>query len=180
MSSSNTSNIKRAFNPNNTANDGNNSGNDNTGGNPDITAMIGISSVPKEFNGKGGVITYTGLVEKMESVIDVSDCAFNQRVKKIKAMERKIAKKGKFSTNTNLFSRGSNGKRANSKSPFLIIMWFMLLVLVFLAVIQDDEKSPVMVDVARRRILGALLRACCLLISLRKSRGVIRFISNPS
>ncbi|GKA32518.1 hypothetical protein Tco_0718885 [Tanacetum coccineum] len=33
------------------------------------------------------------------------------------------------------------------------------------------KNSPVMVDAARRRIPGALLRACCLFISLSKSRG---------
>ncbi|GJU70259.1 retrovirus-related pol polyprotein from transposon TNT 1-94, partial [Tanacetum coccineum] len=33
------------------------------------------------------------------------------------------------------------------------------------------KKSPVMVDVARRRRLGALLRACCLFIIPSKSRG---------
>ncbi|GJX76374.1 hypothetical protein Tco_0323185 [Tanacetum coccineum] len=36
---------------------------------------------PKEFDGKGGAITYTRWVEKMESVIDMSNCAINQRVK---------------------------------------------------------------------------------------------------
>ncbi|GJU73029.1 hypothetical protein Tco_1264434, partial [Tanacetum coccineum] len=63
----------------------------------------------------------------------------------------------------------SNSKGAYSKSPFLVIVRFMLLVLVFLAAIQ---KLPVMMDVALRRRLGALLRAFCLFISLRKSRGV--------
>ncbi|GKE99372.1 hypothetical protein Tco_0022723, partial [Tanacetum coccineum] len=34
----------------------------------------------------------------------------------------------------------------------------------------QGEKFPVMVDVAQRRRLGALLRACCLFISPSKSR----------
>ncbi|GJT27947.1 reverse transcriptase domain-containing protein [Tanacetum coccineum] len=40
------------------------------------------------------------------------------------------------------------------------LSWFMLLVLVYLAVVQ----LPVMVDVAQRSRLGAWLRACCLFI----------------
>ncbi|GKE20336.1 hypothetical protein Tco_1431848 [Tanacetum coccineum] len=35
----------------------------------------------KEFDGKGGALAYTRWVEKMESVIDMSNCAINQRVK---------------------------------------------------------------------------------------------------
>ncbi|GJY04410.1 reverse transcriptase domain-containing protein [Tanacetum coccineum] len=36
---------------------------------------------PKEFDGKGGAIAYTRWVEKIESVIDMSNCAINQKVK---------------------------------------------------------------------------------------------------
>ncbi|GJU55432.1 putative reverse transcriptase domain-containing protein [Tanacetum coccineum] len=36
---------------------------------------------PKEFDGKGGVITLTHWIEKMESVFDNSSCTANQRVK---------------------------------------------------------------------------------------------------
>ncbi|GJU94254.1 putative reverse transcriptase domain-containing protein [Tanacetum coccineum] len=38
---------------------------------------------PKEFDGKGGAIAYTRWVKKMESVIDMSNCAINQRVKNV-------------------------------------------------------------------------------------------------
>ncbi|GKC13857.1 hypothetical protein Tco_1010639, partial [Tanacetum coccineum] len=42
------------------------------------------------------------------------------------------------------------------------VMAFMLLVLVFPAAIQIMKKLHVMVDVAQKRRLGSLLRACCL------------------
>nr|GEW13994.1 reverse transcriptase domain-containing protein [Tanacetum cinerariifolium] len=38
-------------------------------------------SQPKEFDGKDGAIAYTRWVEKMELVIDMSNCVINQRVK---------------------------------------------------------------------------------------------------
>ncbi|GJY37080.1 hypothetical protein Tco_0422458 [Tanacetum coccineum] len=40
-----------------------------------------LACQPKEFDGKGGAIAYTRWVEKMESVIDMSNCTINQRVK---------------------------------------------------------------------------------------------------
>ncbi|GJV65166.1 hypothetical protein Tco_1475994 [Tanacetum coccineum] len=40
-----------------------------------------LACQPKEFDGKGGEISYTRWVEKMESVIDMSNCTINQRVK---------------------------------------------------------------------------------------------------
>ncbi|GKB32182.1 hypothetical protein Tco_0871583 [Tanacetum coccineum] len=36
---------------------------------------------PKEFDGKGGALPYTRWVEKMEFVIDISNCATNNKVK---------------------------------------------------------------------------------------------------
>ncbi|GJS41841.1 hypothetical protein Tco_0566884 [Tanacetum coccineum] len=40
-----------------------------------------LSCNPKDFDGKGGVITYTHWIEKMESVQDMSGCGDNQKVK---------------------------------------------------------------------------------------------------
>ncbi|GJS91078.1 reverse transcriptase domain-containing protein [Tanacetum coccineum] len=40
-----------------------------------------LACKPKEFDGKGGAITYTRWVEKMELVIDMRNYAINQRVK---------------------------------------------------------------------------------------------------
>nr|GEV55867.1 reverse transcriptase domain-containing protein [Tanacetum cinerariifolium] len=40
-----------------------------------------LACQPKEFDGKGGVIAYTLWVDKMESMIGMSNCAINQRVK---------------------------------------------------------------------------------------------------
>ncbi|GKF00801.1 hypothetical protein Tco_0027724 [Tanacetum coccineum] len=36
---------------------------------------------PKEFDGKGGIVALTRLIEKMESVFDNSGCTVNQRVR---------------------------------------------------------------------------------------------------
>ena len=36
---------------------------------------------PKEFDGKGGAIALTRWIEKMESVMDISECADHQKVK---------------------------------------------------------------------------------------------------
>nr|GEX20332.1 reverse transcriptase domain-containing protein [Tanacetum cinerariifolium] len=40
-----------------------------------------LACQPKEFDVKGGALAYTRWVEKMELVIDMSNCAINQRVK---------------------------------------------------------------------------------------------------
>nr|GFD12759.1 hypothetical protein [Tanacetum cinerariifolium] len=40
-----------------------------------------LACQPKEFDDKGGAIVYTQWVEKMESVIDMSNFAINKRVK---------------------------------------------------------------------------------------------------
>ncbi|GKD11469.1 reverse transcriptase domain-containing protein [Tanacetum coccineum] len=55
-------------------------GDNNYNGNGCI-CMEFLACKPKEFDGKGGALTYTRWVEKMESVRDISNCAANQRVK---------------------------------------------------------------------------------------------------
>nr|GEV67265.1 hypothetical protein [Tanacetum cinerariifolium] len=40
-----------------------------------------VACKPKEFDGKGGAISYTRWVEKMEAVQDISGCEVNQKVK---------------------------------------------------------------------------------------------------
>ncbi|GJT75502.1 reverse transcriptase domain-containing protein [Tanacetum coccineum] len=40
-----------------------------------------LACQPKDFDGKGGAFAYTRWVEKMELVIDMSNCLINQRVK---------------------------------------------------------------------------------------------------
>ncbi|GJS04808.1 reverse transcriptase domain-containing protein [Tanacetum coccineum] len=49
-----------------------------------------LACQPKEFDGKGGTIAYTRWVEKMESMIDMSNCAINQRVKYIYGLVHEI------------------------------------------------------------------------------------------
>ncbi|GKB65837.1 hypothetical protein Tco_0927249 [Tanacetum coccineum] len=56
------------------------SGENNSNGNG-CTYKEFLACKPKVFYGKGGVLVYTRWVEKMESVINISNCATNQRVK---------------------------------------------------------------------------------------------------
>nr|GEV40517.1 putative reverse transcriptase domain-containing protein [Tanacetum cinerariifolium] len=56
-----------------------NKGNNNNGNGCSYKEFM--ASQTKEFDGKDGAIAYTRWVEKMELVIDMSNCAINQRVK---------------------------------------------------------------------------------------------------
>ena len=69
---------------NDATNDGGRNGNNNNNNNNHRTGCTYkefTSCKPIEFNGKGGALAYTRWVEKMESVIDISNCAIHQRVK---------------------------------------------------------------------------------------------------
>ncbi|PWA71980.1 reverse transcriptase domain-containing protein [Artemisia annua] len=58
------------------ANDGN-----HTNGNKGCTYREFSASKPVDFDSNGGAIAYTRWVEKMESVIDISECADHQKIK---------------------------------------------------------------------------------------------------
>lgn len=58
------------------ANDGN-----HANGNKGCTYRVFSACKPVDFDGNGGAIAYTRWVEKMESVIDISECASHQKVK---------------------------------------------------------------------------------------------------
>ncbi|GJR66677.1 reverse transcriptase domain-containing protein, partial [Tanacetum coccineum] len=109
----------------------------NTGGNPDIAAMIARQlqdllptivtqinnetnnqEMATEFSGKGGAIAYTRWVEKMESVIDMSNCAINQRVKLLKKSSEKRKESGETGKQEDA---RSNNKRARTRKEFVAI-----------------------------------------------------------
>ncbi|GKF07096.1 hypothetical protein Tco_0041320, partial [Tanacetum coccineum] len=57
-----------------------NGGNGN-GGNNGYSYMGFLAYNPRDYDGKGGVVALTRWIEKMESVIENSRCAENQKVK---------------------------------------------------------------------------------------------------
>ncbi|PWA76224.1 reverse transcriptase domain-containing protein [Artemisia annua] len=65
---------------NNGGNDHANNGN-HTNGNKGCTYREFSACKPVDFDGNGGAIAYTRWVEKMESVIDISECADHQKIK---------------------------------------------------------------------------------------------------
>ncbi|GJT24737.1 hypothetical protein Tco_0894674 [Tanacetum coccineum] len=63
-------------------NDGNrNGGNGNGGNNNGCTYKELLACNPRDFDRKGGAIALTRWIEKMESVMDISGCVNNQKVK---------------------------------------------------------------------------------------------------
>ncbi|GJZ73693.1 hypothetical protein Tco_0637839 [Tanacetum coccineum] len=58
-----------------------NNANGRNGWNNSCTYKGFMACNPKEYDGKGGTISLTRWIEKMENVIDNSGCAENQRVK---------------------------------------------------------------------------------------------------
>ena len=61
-------------------NNGSGGNNNNENGNG-CTYKEFMACKPKEFDGKGGALAYTRWIERMETVINISNCAINQRVK---------------------------------------------------------------------------------------------------
>ncbi|GJW56738.1 putative reverse transcriptase domain-containing protein [Tanacetum coccineum] len=57
-----------------------NGGNKNGGNNNRCTYKEFLTCKPRDFNGKGGAITLTPWIEKMELVMDISGCVNNQKV----------------------------------------------------------------------------------------------------
>ncbi|GJU37007.1 hypothetical protein Tco_1185361 [Tanacetum coccineum] len=65
----------------NNGNGGNGGGGNGNGGNNSCTYKGFLACNPKEYDGKGGAIALTRWIERMETVIDNSGCAENQKVK---------------------------------------------------------------------------------------------------
>ncbi|GKG53225.1 hypothetical protein Tco_0552493, partial [Tanacetum coccineum] len=66
-------------NMNNNNNNDNNANNGN-GGNNGCSYKGFLACNPRDYDGKGGAITLTRWIKKMESPIDNSGCAKNQKV----------------------------------------------------------------------------------------------------
>ncbi|GKE13203.1 reverse transcriptase domain-containing protein, partial [Tanacetum coccineum] len=66
---------------NNVNNANENGGNRNGGNNNGCTYKEFLACKPRDFDGKGGAIVLTRWIEKMESVMDISGCVNNQKVK---------------------------------------------------------------------------------------------------
>ncbi|GKA47101.1 putative reverse transcriptase domain-containing protein [Tanacetum coccineum] len=67
---------------NSNANGGNGNGKNGNGGNNNrCTYKELLACKPRDFDGKGGVIMLTRWIEKMESVMDISGCVNNQKVR---------------------------------------------------------------------------------------------------
>ncbi|GKB32715.1 hypothetical protein Tco_0872116 [Tanacetum coccineum] len=62
-------------------NGGNGNGGNGNGGNNGCSYKEFLACKPRDFDGKGGAIVLTRWIEKMESVMDNSGCANNQKVK---------------------------------------------------------------------------------------------------
>ncbi|GJV77943.1 putative reverse transcriptase domain-containing protein [Tanacetum coccineum] len=58
-----------------------NGGNGGNGGNNGCSYKIFLACNPRDYNGKGGAVALTRWIEKMESVMENSRCAENQKVK---------------------------------------------------------------------------------------------------
>ncbi|GKB75571.1 hypothetical protein Tco_0942466 [Tanacetum coccineum] len=131
-----------------------------------------IDFVPNnEITSDSNIISYEQYLQQTQNTIVQDSNSFAQQDAmimsvfeqlKIKAFERKIEKKGKFSIDTNLFSRVSKawGRFQSHHSSLLVYAFGISL-------------SCSYTDVAQRRRLGALLRACRPFISLSKSGGVL-------
>ncbi|GJX20587.1 putative reverse transcriptase domain-containing protein [Tanacetum coccineum] len=77
-----TNNINNANGNGGNGNDGNGNGrNGNGGNNKGCTYKEFLVCKPREFDGKGGVIALTRWIKKIESVMDISGCVNNQKVK---------------------------------------------------------------------------------------------------
>ncbi|GKD03852.1 putative reverse transcriptase domain-containing protein [Tanacetum coccineum] len=75
---------KNVYNGNENGNrngNGNGNGNENGGNNNGCTYKKFLACGLRYFDGKGGVIALTRWIEKMESVMDISNCANNQKAR---------------------------------------------------------------------------------------------------
>ncbi|GJW23852.1 hypothetical protein Tco_0037663 [Tanacetum coccineum] len=80
-----TNNVNNGNNNNNNGNNNNNNGNNNNnngnGGNNGCSYKGFQACGPKEYDRKGGTITLTRWIEKIENVLDNCGCSENQKVK---------------------------------------------------------------------------------------------------
>ncbi|GKD04950.1 reverse transcriptase domain-containing protein, partial [Tanacetum coccineum] len=94
---------------------GGNGGNGNNG----CTYKSFMSCNPKEYDGKGGAVVLTLWIEKMETVIDNSGCADNQKVKYVASS---LVNKALTWWNTQVQARGREAPNAMSWNDFKALL----------------------------------------------------------
>ncbi|GJY15805.1 putative reverse transcriptase domain-containing protein [Tanacetum coccineum] len=92
-----------------------NGGNGNNG----CTYKSFMSCNPKEYDGKGGAVVLTRWIEKMETVIDNSGCAENQKVKYVASS---LVNKALTWWNTQVQARGREAANAMSWNDFKALL----------------------------------------------------------
>ncbi|GJW88608.1 putative nucleotidyltransferase, ribonuclease H, partial [Tanacetum coccineum] len=111
--------ITQVANNANNANNGNNGGGNGNDGNNGCSYKTFQSCNPKEYDGKGGAITLTRWIEKMENVIDNSGCAENQ---KVRYAASSLVNKALTWWNTQCQARGRVAALAMSWNDFKALM----------------------------------------------------------
>ncbi|GJV22618.1 putative reverse transcriptase domain-containing protein [Tanacetum coccineum] len=108
-------------NANNGNGNGANGGNGGNGGNGNngCTYKSFMSCNPKEYDGKGGAVVLTRWIEKMETVIDNSGCAENQKVKYVASS---LVNKALTWWNTQVQARGREAVNAMSWNDFKALL----------------------------------------------------------
>ncbi|GJS71773.1 hypothetical protein Tco_0704614 [Tanacetum coccineum] len=114
--------ITQVANNANNANNGNNGGGNGNEGNNGCSYKTFQSCNPKEYDGKGGAITLTRWIEKMENVIDNSGCAENQ---KVRYAASSLVNKALTWWNTQCQARGRVAALAMSWNDFSYVSRFL-------------------------------------------------------
>ncbi|GJS05381.1 reverse transcriptase domain-containing protein [Tanacetum coccineum] len=94
---------------------GGNGGNGNNG----CTYKSFMSCNPKEYDGKGGAVVLTRWIERMETVIDNSGCAENQKVRYVASS---LVNKALTWWNTQVQARGREAANAMSWNDFKALL----------------------------------------------------------
>ncbi|GJW80833.1 reverse transcriptase domain-containing protein [Tanacetum coccineum] len=105
-------------NANNGNGNGANGGNGRNGNNG-CTYKSFMSCSPKEYDGKGGAVVLTRWIEKMETVIDNSGCAKNQKVKYVASS---LVNKALTWWNTQVQARGREAANSMSWNNFKALL----------------------------------------------------------
>ncbi|GJV53718.1 reverse transcriptase domain-containing protein [Tanacetum coccineum] len=110
-----------ANNGNGNGENGANGANDANGGNGNngCTYKSFMSCNPKEYDGKGGAVVLTRWIERMETVIDNSGCAENQKVRYVTSS---LVNKALTWWNTQVQARGREAANAMSWNDFKALL----------------------------------------------------------
>ncbi|GJT74751.1 putative reverse transcriptase domain-containing protein [Tanacetum coccineum] len=101
------------------ANNGNGNGANGGNGNNGCTYKSFMSCNPKEYDGKGGAVVLTRWIERMETVIDNSGCAENQKVRYVASS---LVNKALTWWNTQVQARGREAANAMSWNDFKALL----------------------------------------------------------